>query len=99
MLARNQQAYTNVFGSNVDVYSPTAQRTFDAARSGFLASGADPVTATQRAYAALFGMVQQQASIVAFVGLFRLLGVIFLVLLPLILLMKRPSGRGPMGAH
>ena len=58
-----------------------------------------PVTATQRAYAALFGMVQQQASMVSFVGLFRLLGVIFLLLLPLVLLMKRPRGGGPMAAH
>ena len=42
-----------------------------------MARGADITTATQRAYAALFGMVQQQASMVSFVGLFRLLGVIF----------------------
>ena len=83
----------------MDAYSPAAQRAFDAARGGFIASGTDPVTATQRAYGALFGMVQQQASIVSFVGLFRLLGVIFLLLLPLVLLMKRPRGGGPMAAH
>ena len=40
-----------------------------------MAGGADVVTATNRAYAALFGMVQRQASIVSFVGLFELLGV------------------------
>ena len=95
MLSRNTQAYVNVYGANVDVYSPATQRAFEAARGGFIASGSDPVTATQRAYGALFGMVQQQASIVSFVGLFRLLGVIFLLLLPLVLLMKRPRGGGP----
>ena len=99
MLSRNTQAYVNVYGANVDAYSPATQRAFDAARGGFIASGSDPVTATQRAYGALFGMVQQQASIVSFVGLFRLLGVIFLLLLPLVLLMKRPRGGGPMAAH
>jgi DHA2 family multidrug resistance protein len=100
MLARKQQAYINLYGSNVDVYSPTAQHTFEAARSGFLASGADMATATQRAYAALFGMVQQQATMVSFVSLFRLLGGIFLLLLPLILLMKRPRAKaGPAAAH
>ena len=36
---------------------------------------------------------------VAFVSIFRLLGVMFLLLLPLVLLMKKPRGRGPMGAH
>lgn len=37
-------------------------------------------------------MLLQQASMVSFVMLFRLLGVVFLVMLPLVLLMKRPRG-------
>ena len=44
-------------------------------------------------------MVQQQASMVSFVTIFRLLGVIFLLLLPLVLLMKRRAAGGPMAAH
>jgi DHA2 family multidrug resistance protein len=99
LLARQQQVYIGVLGANVDAYSPATQTAFENARNGFLARGADITTATQRAYAALFGSVQQQASMVSFVLLFRLLGVIFLVLLPLIFLMKRPRGAGPMGAH
>jgi hypothetical protein len=48
----------------------------------------------------LQGMVIQQASMVSFVMLFRLLGVVFLVMLPLVLIMKRPRGAGgPVGAH
>jgi DHA2 family multidrug resistance protein len=100
MLARYQQANVNVFGAHVDAYSPATQRAFEAARQGFLAAGADAATATQRAYAALFGMLTQQSAMVAFVTLFRLLGMIFIVLVPAILLMRRPSGRsGPAGAH
>ena len=37
-------------------------------RAAFMAAGADAATATSRAYAALFGMVQRQASMVSFVG-------------------------------
>jgi hypothetical protein len=33
---------------------------------------------------------------VSFVWLFQLLGVLFLALLPLVLLMRRPRGGGPM---
>src|SRR4051795_2690358 len=51
LLARNQQAYINTFGAHVDAYSPASQRAFEAARNGFLASGSDMTTATQRAYA------------------------------------------------
>ena len=56
-----------------------------------------PTTATSRAYAALFGMVQRQATMVSFVGLFQLLGVLFLALVPLVLLMKRPGKRADAG--
>ncbi len=49
---------------------------------------------------AMFGMVQRQAAMLSFVDLFRLLGVMFLLLLPLILLMKRPrQAAAPGGAH
>jgi DHA2 family multidrug resistance protein len=94
MLARQQQATTNLLGSHVTPYSPAAQATFENVRAGFLASGADATTATTRAYAAMFGMVQRQASMVAFVSIFQLLGILFLALLPLILIMKRPTHQG-----
>ena len=54
----------------------------------------------QRAYAAAFGMVQRQASMLSFVELFRGLGVMFLLLVPLVMLMKRPrSSAGAAAAH
>jgi DHA2 family multidrug resistance protein len=69
-------------------------------RAALMAAGNDVVTATNRAYAILFGMVQRQATMVSFVGIFQLLGVLFLLLVPLVLLMKRPErAGGPVGAH
>ena len=100
LLARKQQVYINVLGGHVDAYSPEAQHALESARQGFIASGSDPVTATQRAYAATFGLVQQHAAMLSFVDVFRLLGVIFLCLLPLVLLMKRPrTTAGAAAAH
>jgi DHA2 family multidrug resistance protein len=99
LLARKQQEYINVLGAHVTPYSQAAQQAVESARNGFLASGADAYTATQRAYAAVFGAVQRQAAMVAFVDLFRLLGIIFLLLLPLVLLMRRPRGREATAAH
>jgi DHA2 family multidrug resistance protein len=100
MLSRKQQEYISVIGAHVDPYSPVTQSRLEAARQGFLAAGADPVTAARRAYAALFGAVQQQAAMVAFVHVFRTLAIIFLLLLPLILLMRRPHRTGgPAAAH
>jgi DHA2 family multidrug resistance protein len=94
MLARQQQAVTATLGAHVTPYDPAAQTLFMQMRAAFVAAGADAVTATNRAYAALFGMVQRQAAMVAFVGLFQLLGVLFLALIPLVLLMRRPRRAG-----
>lgn len=100
LLTRQQHAFAQVLGEHVTPYSETARATFDALRSGFMARGADAVTATQMTYASMAGLIQRQAAMVSFVELFRLLGAVFLVLLPLVLLMRRPSGgRGPASAH
>ena len=100
MLARQQQTVTSVLGSNVTLYDPAARAMLARTRAAMMASGADPVTATNRAYGAIFGMVQQQATMVSFVSLFRLLGFVFVILIPLVLLMKRPRrGAEPIAAH
>ncbi len=89
----------NVLGSHVNPYNPATRAMLDSLRNAFMARGADVHTATERAYGAVFGMVQRQASIVTFVEIFRMLGFIFLLLIPLTLLMKRPSGKGTVAAH
>jgi DHA2 family multidrug resistance protein len=100
MLARSNHSTTAVLGANVTQYDPAAQSMLGQLRGAFMAAGADAATATERAYAALFGMVQRQASMVSFVRIFQLLGILFIALVPLVLLMKRPrTGGGPVAAH
>jgi MFS transporter, DHA2 family, multidrug resistance protein len=99
LTARHTQAITSTLGEHVSIYDPKSQQMFLQMQSAFMAAGADMVTATERAYAALFGMVARQAAMVSFVGLFELLGVIFLLMIPLVLLMQRPGGGGPVMAE
>ncbi|MBI4487305.1 MAG: DHA2 family efflux MFS transporter permease subunit [Acidobacteria bacterium] len=100
MLARNTRATTVMLGANVTAYDHASQTMFAQMRAAFIAAGSDPATATSRAYAAIAGMVQRQAAMVSFVGVFQLLGILFIALVPLILLMKRPhSAISPMDAH
>ena len=100
MLARNQQATTSMLGSHVTQYDHASRTMFMQMRAAFIAGGADVYTATNRAYAAMFGMVQQQAAMMSFVSIFQFLGVLFIALVPLVLLMKRPrGGGGPVAAH
>ncbi len=99
MLSRTSQATTQMLGSNVTAYDPASQSMLFQMKAAFMAAGADAVTATNRAYAAMFGLVQRQATMVAFVGIFQLLGVVFIALMPLVLLMKRPKRQAAVAAH
>lgn len=100
MLVRHQQSLTNIYGAHVTVYDVGAQALFERMRAAFIAGGADAATATSRAYAMLFGMVQRQAAMTSFVTLFWLLGVAFLALVPLVMLMRRPPTHDePTAAH
>jgi DHA2 family multidrug resistance protein len=91
LLARYRQAHGHIMVEHVDPYSPASQILFDRLRSSFVAAGADLATATQRAYAALYGMVQQQAAMLSFIDGFKLLALVFLVLVPFVALMKKPQ--------
>ena len=100
IMQRQRQVIGTLMGENISSYDPTTQSMFAQIRNGLIAAGSDAVTATQRAYAVLHGMLMQQASMVSFVMLFRMLGIVFLLMLPMVLLMKRPKGGGgPVAAH
>ena len=99
-LARHRQVVAAGLGENISAYDPVTQSTLTQITQGMIAAGADVTTATQRAYVILHGMILRQASMVSFVTVFRLLGVLFLILIPLVLLMRRPSkGSAPAAAH
>ena len=93
LLVRQRQTVAAVLGERITAYDPESQAMLAQLKAAFMARGVDAVTAGERAYGALHGILIQQASMVSFVWLFRLLGMIFLLLLPLILIMRRPKGR------
>ena len=95
MLARRRQAFGSLLGEHVTIFDPTTSAVLAQLKAAFLARSGDAANATSQAYVALYGMVQRQAAMVAFVSIFRLLGVLFLVMIPLVLLMKKPQGRRP----
>jgi DHA2 family multidrug resistance protein len=92
MLSRRTQVQYNVLGSHVSAFDAQARSLLDQIRAGFVSRGMDFTTATGAAYAALSGMVSQQAVMVAFVQLFRILALVFAVVVPLVFIMRRPKG-------
>lgn len=89
-LVSNQQANTSLLGARLTVYDAPTRAALDTARSALMASGADTAAATQGAQAALFGALTQQAAMLSFVGIFRTLGLMFILIVPLLLIMRRP---------
>jgi DHA2 family multidrug resistance protein len=94
MQFREMQFHINVLGKNVTPGNPQARQTIAGMRGLFIAQGQDPVSATRHAYAATWGIVQRQAAMLSYNDTFRFLGLMFLVMFPLIFLMRRPK-KGP----
>jgi len=95
MLQRQRQVTGTQLGAHLTIYDDTTRSVFDQIRAGLMAAGTDAVTATERAYAVMRGMLLREASMVSFVMLFRILGIVFLALIPLVALMSRPRAGGP----
>jgi DHA2 family multidrug resistance protein len=92
MLARRRQVFGSLLGEHVTIFDPTTSQVLAQLKAAFLARTGDAVTATSQAYVALYGMVQRQAAMVSFVMIFRMLGLLFLVMIPLVLIMRKPKG-------
>jgi DHA2 family multidrug resistance protein len=94
-LFRRQQYHTSQLGERVTAFSPAARSMMSGIQGNMIAHGADPVTASQQAYVSMWGLIQRQASMLSFVDTFLGMGIVFLLVLPLLFVMKRPrAGRG-----
>jgi DHA2 family multidrug resistance protein len=97
MVSRRTTAHAAILSEQVNPYSDAARQTFEGARALFLSQGSSFSVATQQAYAALSGMIHRQAAMVAFIDVIQLLGVVFLAVIPLVFIMRRPRAGGGAG--
>jgi DHA2 family multidrug resistance protein len=99
-IERRTQVHTNQLGERISAYSQQSRQMFEATRGALMAHGADAATAAMQARGALFGLVERHAAMFSFLETFRILGIIFLLVIPLLLLLKKPAhhGKGAM-AH
>ena len=100
MLSRSTQTQYKILGAHVSAFDARTRMLLDQIRAGFMSRGLDFSTATNAAYASLSGMVSRQAVMVAFVQLFRILALVFVIVIPLIFFMKRPkTGQPAVAGH
>jgi len=94
LLARRQQVHLNVLSARINAYDRPPAVFLEGIRNGLIRGGVDVFTATRQSYAALNGVVQRHAAMLTFVEIYWILGAVFIVMIPLILLMRRPTRAG-----
>ena len=90
-LFRREQLHINQLGANVTAFNSRSQMYLDGLESRLLAHGADLQTASHQAQVAVWRMVERQASLLSFVDTFAAMAVVFLLVLPLLLAMRKPK--------
>jgi DHA2 family multidrug resistance protein len=88
-LVRGSQMHQSNLVQNVTAGNPVVIELLRDLQTKFYLGGADTYTAHQKALGMLYGIVQQQASLLAYMDNFRVLGFVSLMCIPLALLFHR----------
>jgi DHA2 family multidrug resistance protein len=100
LLERRTQLHMSQLGEHVNPYSEAYRNTLGALSSSFLASGSSATTAASRAEGVVYNMIARQATMLSFLDDFKLLGIVFVCIIPLFFLLKRPKmGGGNVPVH
>jgi DHA2 family multidrug resistance protein len=101
MLQRDAQGHMTTLGAHITNFSPGSRAMLAGLQKALEARGMPAAPAAKQAYQELYGMVLRQATMLSFVQVFRVLAAIFLLLLPLLFIMKRPpkAAQPPPGMH
>ena len=99
MLDRRGQVHLNYLSQNLSAANPAFRSMLQGATQGMRAHGASAAFAAQQGYALIEGAVQRQASMLAYIDDFRLLGAAIMLMIPLVFLMKKSRPGGGMAVH
>ena len=94
MLERRTQAHTARLMEHVNPFSLAYRKTQSGLVATMMSGGSTLADATSKATGRIYGMVQRQATMLAFLDNYKMLGVVFLMVLPVLLLLKRPRVQG-----
>jgi DHA2 family multidrug resistance protein len=97
-VARRSQFHQSILAAHVTSYNLQTQQFLGLARGLFFHQGSDWSTAGKRSLDVLYDMLQQQAALISFIEVFRIMGFLFLATVPLVLLMRKASQRGTVRA-
>src|SRR5215467_9378360 len=90
MLQRRTQFHQSQLMEHVNFLSAAYRNTVAGTQAKLLLVGSGVQQSTAQAHGMLLNLIQRQAAMLAFLDNFKMLGVIFMVVIPVLMLLKRP---------
>jgi MFS transporter, DHA2 family, multidrug resistance protein len=91
MLERRTQFHMARLVGFLNNMNAAFRNTVNSLTGALMANGASHADASARAQAMVYSMTQRQAAMMAFVDNFKMLGVVFFAVIPVLLMMKKPK--------
>jgi DHA2 family multidrug resistance protein len=99
MLDRRTQKHLADLMSHVTAANVHFQAMVRGIAQSLVAHGTNPADAQKQAYGVVENMVQRQATLLAYIDNFYVLGFVILAMVPMVFLMKRTKSSGEMAVH
>jgi DHA2 family multidrug resistance protein len=99
LLQRRTQFHQAQLMEHVNALSTALQSKLHAITASFTSGGSSGPGAASQAYGMIYGTVQRQAAMLAFIDNFYMLGIVFFAVIPILLLLKRPPKGTSAPAH
>ncbi|HEY6768987.1 MAG TPA: DHA2 family efflux MFS transporter permease subunit [Candidatus Sulfotelmatobacter sp.] len=99
LLDRRAQVHLTDLSARLSSANPALRSTLAGASQAMRAHGASAAGATQQAYALVQSVVGRQATMLAYLDCFRVLGISILCMIPVVFLMKKSKPGGGMAVH
>ena len=98
MLERRTQVHQARLMEHVNTLNPAYRNMLNGIETKLIAAGANVAHAAVQAQERIYATVQRQAAMLAFIDNFKMLGIVFFAVIPVLLMLKkpaRPSGNVP----
>jgi len=94
MLDRRIQFHTVRLTERANELSAAYHNALQGIQLKLVSAGSTAAHASAQAYAMIYGTIERQAAMLAFLDDFKILGLVFFAVIPILLLMKKPKLRG-----
>ncbi len=91
MLERRSQFHQSRLMEHVNNFSAAYHNMLNGTQAKLIAAGSTAAHANAQAHGMIYGTIQRQAAMLAFIDNFKMLGVVFFAVIPILVLMRKPK--------